>query len=293
MIPRIAWLIFILFINVSLCLGQGGVTLGDFARQERERRKAAAEAAHAEALAKETLLQKAFRLSGAKRQLEQAAEHAQDVPKSDRAFNTAMAEAFDPSRLMSRVESVAAAGLNDAILKDVVDWYRSPLGTKIAAAEVEQSSAAAKAELRDFAQTLRDNPPLAARAARIRELMERVHAVDTTIDVMLSLLKGMQAGAAATGANFPPPSADDERIFRSKSQTALDEAIFVSTLFTYRLVSDRDLEEYMEYLKSPSATAFLDAFAEGVNASIYDAARQVGTRLGELKQSRQVQTLKP
>jgi hypothetical protein len=93
----------------------------------------------------------------------------------------------------------------------------------------------------------------------------------------------VQAGAAAVGAKLRPPSADDERAFRSKSEAAITEAIFVSTLFTYRAFSDNELVRYIDYLKSPSAMAFQDAMMTGLNASMTDAARHVGTRLAVVK----------
>jgi hypothetical protein len=101
--------------------------------------------------------------------------------------------------------------------------------------------------------------------------------------MMISLLKAVQAGAAAGGANFRPTSAEDERAFREKSEAAITEAIFVSSLFTYRSFSDAEMVQYIDYLKSPSAMTFQEALTAGLNASMSDAARHVGVRLAELK----------
>src|SRR5207237_5918909 len=154
---------------------------GDVARAERARREVLnrknlsetpatetpATETPATVVGREALIKEALRVSGAKRQLERLLETSLPsiakgaVPKgvSAQEYGRLVNDVFGVERLMPVMEKSVSNAVTDKTLVDILRWYRSPLGKKIAIAEVTSNAPDAAARLQQFASTLQSNSP--------------------------------------------------------------------------------------------------------------------------------------
>ena len=261
MLQRQLLLVVILIIgNVSFGLTQ---SLGDFARAERARRKGFAGNRPADTSAKsptrDALIKEAVRVSGAKRQLEQAVETFRPSLGDERAaegfspqeYQQAINEVFKLDRLIRGVEQSVPESVQDSTLAEVVRFYGSPLGRKIAATEADANVAGATARFQYYASTTAEKSVSVNR----QELVEAI-------------------SAAGLGIPRPPREA-------GKTVEARGTGIWFQ--FIYESLTDVELSSYLTFLKSPAATEFNNAMWSGMDATLGDAAQRLAQRLSEKK----------
>ena len=269
---RCLFLIAALLTNISTGFTQ---TLGDIARAERARREVLnrknlsdvpATETPATVVGREALIKEALRVSGAKRQLERLRETSLPsitngpVPKgvSAQEYGRLVNDIFGVERLMPLMEKSVANSVTDKTLIDVVRWYRSPLGKKIAIAEVNTNAPDAPARLQQFASTLQSNPPTANRQ---------------------QLIEGISATAPGISMRFR----DFEKTFTTPETESITQGGALWYLFAYEPLSEGELSAYLSFLKSPSVTAFNNSVWNGLDATFGDAAQRFGQKLAEKK----------
>jgi hypothetical protein len=259
MLRRQFVLVVIILTNFSIGSTQ---SLGDFAREERARRAAfVAEAVPVKAPVKpdvppakpdvsESLLTEAVRVSGARRQLQETIEtfrpslagEKQPDDLSAKEYQAIINEALELDRLTQVMERSVSETVNDNMLTNIVRWYASPLGRKIASAEVNAYSPDTPARFQRYSGIFHEKAPTANR----QELIESI---------------------GAAGLGVPRPSVD------------VDNDTWL--LFLYDSLSEPELADYMVFLNSPSATAFNSAIWNGIDAAFGDAAQHFQQKLAE------------
>ena len=141
-------LLLILFIltNVSTGFSQ---TLADVARAERARRQGLTKgvvsaSTPVKPLDRDGLMKEALGASGARRQVEQALKTSlpsatNGLPPdgiSAQEYRQIASDVFNVEHLMQGMAKSIAGKVDDKTLVDIVRWYRSPLGKKVATVEI-------------------------------------------------------------------------------------------------------------------------------------------------------------
>lgn len=201
-------------------------------------------------------------------------------PPAYSALQGAARRAFDSGEIAERVVRAVAQALPAATLREAAVWYASPLGAKITAAEVAASGPAAAAMVPEYAKYLRANPPPKTRLALANQLLDATKAVAYAASVAEAVAVGTTLGLAPL---MPPErrrnEADLRRAFRAdfaKAERALRETLVVSALYTYGSVSERDLAQYVGFLKSPAGARYQDAALAAVTAEIGRGSIEMG-----------------
>jgi len=264
-------LLLILFIltNVSTGFSQ---TLADIARAERARRqgltKSVVSANAPKPLDREALMKEALGASGARRQVEQVLEtslpsatngHLPDGV-STQEYQQITKEVFQVEHLMQVMQKSVSSRVDDKTLVDIVRWYRTPLGKKIATAEINANAPDTPARLQHYVAMLQSNSPSANRQQLIN-------------------------GISAAGIRIPRPPADFEKTLGADRTKSISDGTALWSLFTYNSLSDAELSDYLTFLKSSSAAAFNNSVWSGIDATFGDAAQQLGRKLAEKKRS--------
>jgi hypothetical protein len=258
MLQRQLLLIVFIFINVSIVSAQ---SLGDFARAERARRKGvvgngiAADIA-AKPSSREALIKEAVRVSGAKRQLEQAletfrpslAEKKRPDGISAHEYQEIINGVFQLDRMTRVMERSVAEAVNDNTLIEIVRWYGSPLGRKLASAEINANGSNVGARLQHYAFIMQEKPISANRQGLIEGII------------------------SAAGSGFPRPPLDFDESFSAQGTALWPQ-------FVYDSLSDGELSEYVTFLKSSAATAFDNSVLNGMDATFGDAAQHFEEKL--------------
>jgi hypothetical protein len=276
--------------HVSTGLAQ---TLADVAREERLRREMIMTGGIALdsvvlPLGPEALLKEALQVSGARRQLQQVVDAAlQSIAKQKQSgditgpeYQQIVTESFGGDRLMRIMEESMGKAVSEKALRDVILWYRSPLGKKIGAADMDAGTD--PLEMQRYASVLQLDPPSSNRMRLVQQLDEQTETTARTVQMLLSVVMSMSKGFTAAGFVIPPPP-DFEKTFKAQVSESLRRAITLSMLFKYRSISDNELGGYLTFLKSPSAVAFNSSVWNGMSASLSDAAQLFGQNLAEVK----------
>jgi hypothetical protein len=261
MLQRQLLLIVLIVGNVSLGIPQ---SLGDFARAERARRKGFTgnrpnKNPTGNSATREGLIKEAVRVSGARRQLEQALESFRPSPDNEKRtdgisaqeYQQAVNEVFQMDRLIRGMEQSVPESVQDSTLTEVIRFYGSPLGRKISAAEISANGPDTATQFQRYAGTM----PEKSVAANHQELVE---------------------GISAAGLGIPRPPRDAAKTLDGRGNGLWFQ-------FVYNSFTDAELSSYLTFLKSPAASAFNNSMWAGMDATLGDAAQRLAQRLAEKK----------
>ena len=198
----------------------------------------------------EALVTEAVRVSGARRQLKEAIEtfrpslaaEKQPDDVTAKEYRQIIKEALELDRLTQVMEQSVSETVDNKTLTDIVRWYASALGRKIATAEINAYSPDTPALFDGYAMMLQKKAPTTSR----RELVE---------------------GIGAAGLGVPRPSVD------------VDNDTWL--LFVYDSLSDPELAGYLAFLKAPSADTFNNAVWDGIDAAFGNAAQHFQEMLAD------------
>ena len=261
MLSRQFLLIVLIFGSISSGFSQD---LGDFARAERARRRGftgnpVRTDGGGKASGRDGLIKEALRVSGAKRQLEQALEtfrpalvdqkQTNGIPVQE--YQQAVNEVFQLDRLIRVMEQSVPESVSSITLTEVIRFYESSLGRRISAAEIGANSPDQAAQFQRYASATHEKPASTSRQ----------ESVD---------------GISAAGLGIPRPPRDARKILDAQGSGLWMQ-------FVYNPFSDAELSSYLAFLKSPAATAFNNAMWSAMDAALGDAAQRLAQKLADKK----------
>lgn len=230
-------------------------------------------------------------LRSLKRDILNAASH--EGQNSSAAFRSAWRKSsvglFEGQRMIVAVEQRIGGRLSQADLDSVADFYGSPVGRKIVAAEIRASDVRGKTmaekALRLYEGLQRSDP---ARLALYRTLIRAGRSEQILKDVTTAVLDAVAAGVT---------SSIRDTAFRRQIRTKLREAkaeiakyasivVLVGAAYGYRDLSDDDLNAYAAFLRSTAGRRYFDALVPAFRSVVASEARAFGRAFGEAITSR-------
>ena len=231
-------------------------------------------------------------LSGAKKQMENYADMLSIMlPQfrsgmSDRKQNNdiflLLRDSYQINKLYPPVVSTFSARFNKKYMLAVIFWLQSALGRKITDLELSANlpemvnKSAAFGEEYDRMED--------GRKERIRNIEKALRATELNIDIiavsLFEMLKGMQVRMQGSG------KMDSEQIdnligkVRGAPREQLTRDLLVSLAFTYRSLTDEELDEVIRFYRSPEGQWFNDTNIEAIISAIGKASREVGEKMG-------------
>jgi hypothetical protein len=171
--------------------------------------------------------------------------------------------------------------LTDAQLGAVQDWYETPVGRKISAAEIAASEPSAWQQIQARAPDL-NSKYKGTRKAEMFDRFDRASratesAVDTTIAVQLGLATAMAA--------FSPDSENyDQLRQRIEGQRSLltgvvGQQVYDSYLYTYENIGAQEMDLYLGFLESPAGAAFSKVVTNSIQQAITDPIESIGKQM--------------
>jgi hypothetical protein len=201
------------------------------------------------------------------------------------AWVVASEEAFDADRLVAAVGARMAGKLTDAELRELYEYFSSPLGLKVSALEIANAKAGdTKAREVEGERIFKD---LAAkdpeRLALYNRMLEGLGAVDFAEVVTLNMTYGMVAGMFAAAET---PVTDEAMLALVKQATAdtrqtSEKVIQADTAITYRDLPNEELEKHVEFLETPAGARYYELSLQAVDQVLSEEAREFGNRLFE------------
>ncbi|SFR53224.1 hypothetical protein SAMN05216203_1196 [Marinobacter daqiaonensis] len=189
--------------------------------------------------------------------------------------------AFSAERMRVRLVTDLDHGMDQSALREVEQWYQSPLGERIAAAESEAVAPAAwesldarRGELREQYQGT-DRQHLFSRyndASRATE-----SAVDTAVAVQLSLARAM---SAARGDGTSDESLEAAVLaHRDSIEQQVRAQVYTAYLHIYEDFSIEELNRYLTFLESPQGRDFTAIAGDSIHDAVLEPVAAVGAQL--------------
>ncbi|MGN7612052.1 DUF2059 domain-containing protein [Magnetococcales bacterium HHB-1] len=193
-----------------------------------------------------------------------------------------METAYDVDAIRRTLRVYLQKHMQTTDIKKTLAWLNTPLGQKITNMEKAASTPLAMTESMRMAPQLRKN------SARLKQ----IHRLDQSADFTgktLKMTKNAQLGMMiAVQSNLPPalrPSLENlNQQLDKQLQNAiptLKKQVIDSLLYSYRDLSDQELETYIQFSESPPGKQFNRVMLDGFNQAFLDSSKLFGRLLAE------------
>lgn len=200
----------------------------------------------------------------------------QSIPDNVRsALRDAAKQSFLPDPMIERMRARLGAALTARQLDDTLAWLDSPLGRRITAMENEAAEPAAVERMQGYARELEKSPPTKRRT----ELIGELNIATGSSELNASMLEAtILASALGFNAAQPVQQQMPADVLRQRVKSSLpklreqtDQLVTLSMLYAYRSLSDRELESYLKFLKTPSGAAYSKGALAGFSDAMLEA----------------------
>lgn len=238
------------------------------------------------------LIHEILDLSGVKKQMENYAEILSSAlpqfrvgmsnGKQNNDILLFLRDSYKINKIYPPVVDTFGARFNKKYISSAVQWLKSPLGKKSASLEV----AANLPEMMKKSAAYREEygRMLEGRKQRIRVMERAVRATELNVDIiagsLFEMLKGMQVRMQGSGKmNSEEIDALVGKV-RGVPKEQLTRDLLVSLAFTYRNLTDEELDEVVRFYQSPEGRWFNDTNIEAISSAIGKASREIGEKMG-------------
>jgi len=187
---------------------------------------------------------------------------------------------FEPAALQA-----FANNLDAATVKKSLAFLNSDLGRRMVAADVALSSLS-EADIDKVMEGALKVPSTPQRDALTAKLEEDTQSTESAVEIYLRIGRAIATGTAV-GAGMDPSEAD-ERAAKAVSATGraelaqnLREPLRRYVAYGYRDLSDADLTQLSEFLKSIPGKRYVMAYNAAMSAGFEAMAKRCGEQIGE------------
>jgi len=198
---------------------------------------------------------------------------------------------FHPDNFYAVLRSEFSRYVDDARLDEVLAWYATPVGRRIAAAEVRFYASDRQREVEDFVAGLANNAPSAVRVALLQRLDAASGATEGSLDLFVAInrsiiriVEPLVPEQARMGSGQVESQA---RQIRLRMQESLKEANVVTMLFLYQGLTDDELRGYIEFFESDAGAWYGSAARQAIVAATASAVERTTGELVRVVPPRQ------
>ncbi len=250
--------------------------------------------------AKDASLRELFMESGIEKQLEQmpllledgftrAAQTDGAVRKLPDAIvqimRRSMHDAFEVARMKEVVLSELRESLTDGDVKELLDWFSSPLGTRIARLEEAASTPEGVVESGKYASQLENSPSLDARLAILKKLDDAAKITKSSVELAIDVQAAVAFAMVSTMPEERRPSIKDITALLEKDRPNIEAAVRSSSLaallYTYRSLTDQEIQQLLAFAVSPVGSKFSSAQMTMLKKVILEGSVKWGKSIGE------------
>jgi len=199
-------------------------------------------------------------------------------PPAAERFAVAARRAYDPARRYPEFTAAFTREFPAGDAAAVIAWLDSPVGRRVAAAELDALRPEAAAGFRDFL-------PAALALPETRKALVREYLDATMAEAHARLLVVLPLHTFATVLRGAVPSAgsgdpvEDERRQVELEQQAVGEYLALmpaSTAYVFRALDDADFRNMLDFCRSAAGAAFIRAYLAGIGAALEAASAELG-----------------
>jgi len=238
--------------------------------------------------------------SGMQKQVEQLpsviqALFDQSVPEDDQArklpkeilsaMRASVPKAFAPERLKETILAELTGKLTAQDIKDTLQWLDSPIGRKCTKLEEAASTPEAEAEMQQYAARLHDSPPTAERLKVLRELDLAAKVTGNAVEMAIQTQVAVALAVNATLPVEQQKPLEDVYSEIEKTGPAIEASVrsqtLISQLWTYRSLTEAEIQLYTEFAKSPAGSKYNSAAMAALDKANLQGAAKWGELIGD------------
>ncbi|VAX37769.1 hypothetical protein MNBD_UNCLBAC01-1486 [hydrothermal vent metagenome] len=240
-----------------------------------------------EAQEKEGLLDDLIKKSGMYEQISQLPAYVQagmvqqqaagiSVEKSE-VVSRILMEVFQPDILRKDVKNYLKDALEVNDIQEVLVWLDSSLGMKITKLEEQASTPEAMGEMQQQAEQLYTQTE---RVEIVSRLDEAIKATDAMVQMIENM--GIAAAIAAMSASEQESEMSQDEVVSMVKQGVTQyydmykNITIVSFLYSYQILSDEELMEYIQFAESNIGKKYHKAGIEALNIAVKNASKKIG-----------------
>jgi hypothetical protein len=171
-----------------------------------------------------------------------------------------VARQFAPEPLFAAIRADFRRSVDRTQLEAMASWFRSPLGRKITALEIEASKPEAAPKIAAFAAGLKAAPATAVRLELVQRLDWLTGASEDTTDLALAIAGSIAraTAAAAPAEQRARTGLVERRVEEMRGQIApvIAENVLAQVLYVYAPLTDAELKAYLEFVASPAGRTY-------------------------------------
>lgn len=190
---------------------------------------------------------------------------------------------FHPDNFYGLLRSEFSHHVNEPRLDEVLAWYATPVGRRVAAAEVRFYASDRRREVEEFVAGLVNNRPSPVRVALLQRLDAAGGSTEGSLDLFVainrSIIRVVEPLMPAQGRIGAGQIESQARQIRLQMQESLKQVNIVTMLLLYQGVTDDELRRYIEFLESEAGAWYSTAARQAIVAAI---ASTVERTAGEL-----------
>jgi hypothetical protein len=237
------------------------------------------------------MAEEAFQLSGVPNQVRQLPEQFQQqfdqqiekIPAAQRAkmapiARKVLADFIEPQSFYRQLKATFIADVDVKAMQAALAWLHSPLPRRMQKLQDFASSPEGKEKLSVFAEEIQSAAPPLDRINLMRDLDQAVNWSGFATDVLVKI-------AAAVTLEILPggdPSGEVNRdlvSLRKATRPMMANEFILRSLFAYKAVSDDDLKQYIDAVRSEAAQWYIKRYQESFLRTIAARAAKAASDL--------------
>ena len=214
-----------------------------------------------------------------------------DSPETYQAFDRIMKSNMNGDALVKEIRTYLVENTSQDSITSIIDMYSSPLFLRMKEIETAANDPTKSQEKLAYFEGLQTNPPSPERIQQMVEFNQVLGVSEMSMNLISNLMYSIASAANKTSPKDEQLSEDD---LRAKLQAALPEnfsaqltnQMVAMFLYTYKDVSQKDMERYIEHWKSPTGQYYTKVMVESMNHAFTQMGENVGASLLEMEESR-------
>ncbi len=199
-----------------------------------------------------------------------------------RILKDVLPRAYGKDYLMASVCETFYREARGRDLGPTLEWLRSPLGARISRAEAEAARPEALEEMMEFFEEYQGIDSDSPRVRLLSDLDEAAGVTESGVRLVLEMARSTARGVNHLAPGGQPATGDamENKISQLKQQIRplLRESTKLLLYFKFRSVSDDEIRQYLEFVRSPDG----QWLQEAVLNSLLQALRDAGDRTGRI-----------
>ncbi len=195
-------------------------------------------------------------------------------------FENAVDGTYDIDAVNAEVLQRIEAGMSDQQMREVLQWFRSPLGKKISQAELSVVSDSEYANLQQELDELALQYAGSDREQLFPAFDRATRATESMLDNAFAVELAMAASLTALVRSANLPDFSELKALVSERRIALrgqvGQQVYMNYLYTYRDLTLQELQRYIDFARSENGNRFLEV----VNNAVFDVLEEHSARLG-------------